>query len=400
MSARVLEVANIHLPLVPLGGAEKVLLDFVKGFSENGCKVVVIGATPIKIAREYCSSREDKKYYLKQINALLIPIESIVIAKKIVIPTLKGLRKLIQLIRWADLVHVHAPQGTTFPFLVTLLSKMCRKKVLVTALAILWNIIFLSKHSVKKIPFDVLCFLTLCLSDFIHVENYIDLVLARKIKRDNKKVYFLPPPVDTDYYSSRSRPMSISNYLLEKIGPYILYIGRISQEKGVYELIKAIRYVITDFKKNIRLVLAGPLTKTELENLRTILKDPLLKKHVIYVGEVDSSTKCKLMEHALAVAIPSLYDDTEAYCIVFGEAVVKGKPVIVSNRGALRIRARGYDGALVVEPEAFELAKAISIALATFDKCSKYRYRLKDIINFNIFKHFLNRVLNIAIKMQ
>lgn len=112
--------------------------------------------------------------------------------------------------------------------------------------------------------------------------------------------------------------MSKKTRTVEK--PYFLYVGRLSPEKGIIELINALTT-----KPTINLVVAGtgPLS-------------PMLKKYrqhtnIQYKGYCTRKTTLRLIAHAQAVVIPSLW--YEVLPLVYIESLALNTPVITPNTG-------------------------------------------------------------------
>jgi glycosyltransferase involved in cell wall biosynthesis len=106
-------------------------------------------------------------------------------------------------------------------------------------------------------------------------------------------------------------------------GSYLLYLGRLSKEKGVSWLLEQYK-----FNPSLpRLVMAGdgPL-RGDAENHAG--------KHFQYVGFIRGDEKTRLIRGALAVVMPSLC--YENYPMAIAEANAAGVPAIVADHGGLR----------------------------------------------------------------
>jgi len=132
---------------------------------------------------------------------------------------------------------------------------------------------------------------------------------------------------------------------------YILYLGRLSSEKGIRTLLKAMQKT-----SNVTLKIAGvgPL----LEKLKQYAKaNPFLKLE--FMGFVNGEEKNKLVREALATVIPSEY--YENFPISVLESLALGTPVIASRIGGLpEIVEHGRTGLLFTAGNADELAAHIA----------------------------------------
>jgi glycosyltransferase involved in cell wall biosynthesis len=116
-------------------------------------------------------------------------------------------------------------------------------------------------------------------------------------------------------------------------GDYFLYLGRLSSEKGVAELLEAWRGV------QARLVIAGD--GPQADELRR--KAPT---GVEFRGAVDPSDIPALLRHARAILVPSIWPEPAGRVVI--EAYAAGVPVIASTVGGLpEVVEDGTSGLLV-----------------------------------------------------
>ena len=128
---------------------------------------------------------------------------------------------------------------------------------------------------------------------------------------------------------------------------YALFLGRLSPEKGVRQLLTAWKKV---HSPHARLVIAGK--GFEEEQVRSLARD---LPTVDFRGFVDRSQHEDLWTKAKFLIVPSIWQ--EPFGLVALEAMAHGRPVVVSNRGALA-EIVGEAG-IVADPErADELAAA------------------------------------------
>ena len=107
---------------------------------------------------------------------------------------------------------------------------------------------------------------------------------------------------------------------------YALFLGRLSVEKGVAQLLEAWGRVS---HPGARLVIAGK--GPEEEKLRTFARDEGLS-NVEFRGFVPAEAKTDLWAGARFLVVPSIWE--EPFGLVVLEAWAHGRPVIASNRGA------------------------------------------------------------------
>ena len=107
---------------------------------------------------------------------------------------------------------------------------------------------------------------------------------------------------------------------------YILYFGRLSIEKGIYNLLKAIKDI-----PDSRLKIAG--TGPEKDNIVKFIKDNNLEKQVELLGFVEPNNIRDYIKKCSFVVVPSIWYENCPYSIL--ETLEIGKPVIGSNIGGI-----------------------------------------------------------------
>lgn len=112
---------------------------------------------------------------------------------------------------------------------------------------------------------------------------------------------------------------------LERKEPYFLYMGRLSEEKGLWTLMKVVKELP---EINLKIAGDGPLAPSIVDYIK---KKEL--KNVEYIGFLEVREKWEILAKALAVIVPS--QCYEAFPLVTIEAMISGAPVIASSIGSL-----------------------------------------------------------------
>jgi len=135
---------------------------------------------------------------------------------------------------------------------------------------------------------------------------------------------------------------------------YFLYVGRLSEEKGVLTLLKAMR----DIKESRLLIVGnGPLQK-DLEDYAQ--KTNLT--HVQFLGKKEGEDLKSLLKKAKFIVVPSEWYDNSP--LVIYEAFSMGKPVIGSDIGGIsELVDHGVNGLLFPSGDDRELAKQIKFLI-------------------------------------
>jgi glycosyltransferase involved in cell wall biosynthesis len=132
---------------------------------------------------------------------------------------------------------------------------------------------------------------------------------------------------------------------------FILFLGRMSPDKGAHLAIDAAR------QAKIRLVIAGKCTEpTEHAYFREQI-EPRLGPDVEWVGEADTGTKKDLLSHARCLLFPIEWE--EPFGIVMVEAMACGTPVVALPHGSVaEVVEHGLTGYICDDPS--QLAAAIA----------------------------------------
>jgi glycosyltransferase involved in cell wall biosynthesis len=148
----------------------------------------------------------------------------------------------------------------------------------------------------------------------------------------------IPNPIDL-----RSWPLQ------ERKGDYLLWIGRMTPEKGPHRAIAAARAV------DVPLVLAGVIQPGQQAFFDREVAPHIDGDRVRFVGEVGGSAKRSLFAHARGLLMPIRWD--EPFGMVMVEALACGTPVIAFPEGAVReIVIDGKTGFLVDDERAMAVA--------------------------------------------
>jgi len=146
--------------------------------------------------------------------------------------------------------------------------------------------------------------------------NYISLSLAqRKVMPELNWVANIYHGVDTNIFSFNSNPK-----------PYLLYLGRVTEQKGVHLAIEAAKAA------DMQLIIAGRSYPNEgywHEKIEKHIDD----KNIRYVGEANFEQKIEYLQNATALIFPTQYEEVFGYSMI--EAMSCGTPVIGWRKGSV-----------------------------------------------------------------
>jgi len=115
--------------------------------------------------------------------------------------------------------------------------------------------------------------------------------------------------------------------LVTKTGDYLLYFGRLSSEKGIDVLLKA----LSKLDKKYILKIAG--TGPDEVHLKKITEDLKLTQQVEFLGHLSGDEITEVVARSRAIIIPSVWLENMPFSLL--ESLAFGKVVIVSNIGGL-----------------------------------------------------------------
>jgi glycosyltransferase involved in cell wall biosynthesis len=201
-----------------------------------------------------------------------------------------------------------------------------------------------------------------------------------------KKINILRNVINFEEYS-------VTNIQKEK---YFLYMGRISEEKGLKVAIDAIAKIKNNNKlNNWKFIIAGkgPYEKT----LCKYVKSKKLEKNIRFVGfyEKGSVEWVHVMSKASVAVLPSIWYDNSP--IAISESMVFKTPVIVSDYGGTKEMIKdGESGFVFKTGESIDLAQKMQIFIdneelvETLGTCA-----FKYVMDLNSEEKYYNKLMQI-----
>ncbi|OGD89544.1 hypothetical protein A3F45_01435 [Candidatus Curtissbacteria bacterium RIFCSPHIGHO2_12_FULL_41_17] len=155
-----------------------------------------------------------------------------------------------------------------------------------------------------------------------------------------------------------------------KSGNYLLFVGRISMEKGVHLAIEVAQYL------NLPLIIAAKLDSVDMAYFNEYVGPKLSDNLIKWVGEVDEGERNKLMKNALCFLHPITWE--EPFGLTLIEAMACGCPVVAIGKGSVaEIVEDGKTGFVV--SDVYEMIEAVK----NIDKIRRYTCRKHVLSNFN-----------------
>jgi glycosyltransferase involved in cell wall biosynthesis len=134
--------------------------------------------------------------------------------------------------------------------------------------------------------------------------------------------------------------VDVDRYPLGPGGDDLVFIGRMSPDKGVRQAIEIAQ------RASVRLTIAAKMREPGEHEYYEGEVEPLLSSDIRYVGEIDAAAKLDLLGRARALLNPIRWD--EPFGLNMVQALACGTPVITTPRGAApEIVDHGATGFLV-----------------------------------------------------
>lgn len=150
---------------------------------------------------------------------------------------------------------------------------------------------------------------------------------------------------------------------------YLLFVGRISMEKGVHFAIEAAKRV------HMPIILAAKLNKEDQDYFNQFVK-PHLSKNIRWIGEVDEKKRNTLMKKALATLHPVTWPEPFGLSMI--ESMACGTPVIGFAQGSIpEVIKPGVSGYIVNN-----VSEMVS-AIKKIPTINRYHTRNYALNNFN-----------------
>lgn len=179
--------------------------------------------------------------------------------------------------------------------------------------------------------------------------------------------------------------------LTSKVGDYALFVGRISKEKGIMNLLKAFKNV------NGILYIAGD--GPEKEEVIKYIKENKMDKKVKLLGFLNKQEVINYVKNSRFVVLPSICNENCPYSII--EALTLGKPVIASKVGGVPELVKAEENGLVYKYDDIEDLTNKLNRLFEDDKLVKeYSKNAKDSSKEYSVDSYYEKLINIYEKIK
>ncbi len=198
-----------------------------------------------------------------------------------------------------------------------------------------------------------------------------------------ERIHVIYNGIDLEEYQRKQSTGALDKYGVDKNSPFVLFVGRITRQKGVTHLVDAIRYLPP--QTQVVLCAGAPDTPEIADEMRQKVEEARAHNpRVLWIEKMVTKPEViELYSRATVFCCPSVY---EPFGIINLEAMACGAPVVASATGGIKeVVVDGETGYLVPfeqdaatgfasEPDRFarDLATRLSELLADPEKCRRF----------------------------
>ena len=191
-------------------------------------------------------------------------------------------------------------------------------------------------------------------------------------KYSTRQCHVIPMGIDIKKFSPESRDASLKLNFSIADGMLLLFVGRLTEKKGIKYLINAMPEIIKHLSK-VKLLIVGD---GELKKgLMATTKQLDLQDEVIFLGNIEHDLLPKYYASADIFIGPSVIaknQDSEGFGLVFAEAAACGCLVIASDHPAMSdIIIDGETGITVLQKSSKAIADAVIYWMSHMDTSSE-----------------------------
>ena len=206
------------------------------------------------------------------------------------------------------------------------------------------------------------------------------IAVSKAMKQDVQQLYGVPPDrvrvihngIDPDEFRPRQSPATLRRFGVDPDTPFVLFVGRITRQKGILHLVRAIRFI----EPGVQVVLCAgsPDTPSIAEEMTHLVNEVKHKADadVVWIPEMlPKDDLISLYSHAAVFVCPSVY---EPFGIINLEAMACETPVVAAAVGGIpeivvdgetgllvSFEAEGKDSAEPRDPEGYSRALAAAV---------------------------------------
>jgi glycogen synthase len=157
--------------------------------------------------------------------------------------------------------------------------------------------------------------------------------IQRLFTVDPQRIHVIHNGIDLDEYRKVETTSALSRHGVDPKKPFVLFVGRITRQKGIIHLVRAIPFMDPDFQ--IVLCAGAPDTPEIGEEMKqAVAAAQKMRKGIFWIEEMlDREAVAELYSHAAVFCCPSIY---EPFGIINLEAMACETAVVASAVGGIK----------------------------------------------------------------
>lgn len=361
-----MKILLMHDNNKPEGGACQVFYDEAKLLTNKGHTVHLFTLDQIANSQPYTKDARLQTVYIEPKDPSIAYFFQKYFSLKLFITFIQTVKKFDP-----DIIHIHHNLKSTLS--IILAAKLYKKPIVHTMHDV--NLACISSYGVNKKTGEICnkgtlrnCFKNRCFpaTKFLKYallwklrqwveKNYVDIILcpskflmATLSKLGYRNLEYLP-----NFVSLPQEVIKNTNNTPKR--PYIIYVGRFIELKGVYYLIKAFKTILKTFPHARLLLIGNGQEKKELKSYAVKLG---IKKKITFIDELSHEEISFYYKNSYVCVLPSI--GIESFGLTVIEAMSFGLPVVASDIGGIpELIENGKTGFLCKPRDDQDLAKKI-----------------------------------------
>ncbi|NQZ59951.1 MAG: glycogen synthase, partial [Lentisphaeraceae bacterium] len=165
---------------------------------------------------------------------------------------------------------------------------------------------------------------------------------------DEEKLKVVYNGIDTQQYTKQEDDGTLAKYGIDSNKPFVLFLGRITRQKGIIHLVNAIRHFDPDFQ--VILCAGAPDTPEIAAEMKSAVSEIQEDRHgIIWIEDMISKEEAiQLYSQAEVFCCPSIY---EPFGIINLEAMACETAVVASAVGGIKEVVVNEETGLLIEVE-------------------------------------------------
>lgn len=319
--------------------------------------------------------------------------------------TLKAVSKIRQLHKEEKFEVIHGHSGYAA---IAVIPSICRKTLAVPSVHALYCPVDRSVEKRGLQRFSNAHFV----KNFFWVDKVIAISKNVKFSLENaglpkEKIAVIPPAIDTSLFN----PTLSGEHVRASLGidadeEVILFVGNLTETKGIRVLVKAMELITRVFSK-AKLLIVLHVSKDKLgeetRDLRIEINSLHLQKNVVFMGISERMAEVIAACDVLVAPFLSTTGPSD-YPLPILEAMADGKPVVATGVGGIpEIISNNHNGILVRPDDSAHIAEAVVYLLQNSDVAKRIgqnassfareNFATEKVVKMieNIYKELLNR---------